>query len=274
MDKEQADNLRLEMDEQDSMSAPPSPEPTIWQVRTGIEIPYGTFVPTRCKPSKAYPDKGIRGMEGGDGLYSTTRITPFSWLGLYPGRVCDHLGSTRLEHTMRSAGGNFIVADPRSLGVHLIREVPRDGKTAPNVWYVKLPNGYILYFASRTIAADEELITSKSRSYGKRCYPTRADSQKSRELTRCVGADGRVETPMLDEWRLALIENHSDSFEMPPDFIEGWPGSHSVYMSENLGLETINARYGERGKIYVNGLAEASDCFEGHAGLSPIFKNR
>ena len=97
MDKEKADNLRLQMDEQDSMSAASSPEPTIWRVRVGIEIPYGTFVPTRCKPSKAHPDKGIRGMVGGDGLYSTTRITPFSWLGLYPGRVCNHLGSTRSD---------------------------------------------------------------------------------------------------------------------------------------------------------------------------------
>ena len=68
----------------------------------------------------------------------------------------------RAAHTMGGADGNLIIADEAvKAGVHLINEAtpPR----VANVWYVKLDNGYVLYFAAGYIAPNEELLTCYSR---------------------------------------------------------------------------------------------------------------
>ena len=191
--------------------------------RKGQVVPYTTFVSTMPILST---------MPGaGTGLAALGALEMFTWVGLYPGSVTPafvpltspwrffpvlsylatappipHPGSVtpkvnkkRAAHTMGGADGNLIIADEAvKAGVHLINEAtpPR----VANVWYVKLDNGYVLYFAAGYIAPNEELLTCYSRGYMKRCYPV----PKSCTDPRCASAKHRTHSQALPEWRRPL----------------------------------------------------------------------
>jgi hypothetical protein len=71
-----------------------------------------------------------------------------------------------------------------------------------NVWYVKLDNGYVLYFAGRAVAAGEELLTCYSRTYMKRPYPV----PRKCSDPRCASAKHRAHSALLEEWQRPLVE--------------------------------------------------------------------
>jgi hypothetical protein len=167
-------------------------------VRKGQTIPYTTFVATAPIQST---------MPGaGTGLVALDALEMFTWIGLYPGSVTPKVNKKRAAHTMGSVDSNFIIADDSiKAGVHMINEA-----TSPrvaNVWYVKLDNGYVLYFASTSIAPHEELLTCYSRGYMKRCYPV----PKQCSDPRCISAKHRTHSQILPEWMQPLAAAKPDA---------------------------------------------------------------
>jgi len=158
-------------------------------------IAYTTFVPIGTGIS-AIPNAGT-------GLVAMNSIPRYTWVGLYPGKATTRLNGKRAAHTMGSTrSGLYIIADKAiKTGVHMINEA-----TTPyvaNVWYVKLANGYVLYFTGASVASQEELLTCYSRSYGKRGYPVPTHCSDP----RCIGAKHRLHSAMLKEWRKPLLAN-------------------------------------------------------------------
>lgn len=163
-------------------------------VRKGQIIPYITFVPTVAFQS-TMPNAGT-------GLAAVEPLAPFTWVGLYPGSVTPKPNKKRAAHTMGSSNDNLIIADEAvKEGVHMINEA-----TTPcvaNTWYVKLENGYCLYFTGGEIPANLELLTCYSRNYMKRCYSV----PKQCSDPRCTSAKHRTHSDMLEEWRQPLVEH-------------------------------------------------------------------
>ena len=164
------------------------------RVRSGQMIPYTTFVAT------AAADSSIQ--NAGTGLFAAEALPQFTWIGLYPGKVTARRNGKRADHTMGSIDDMYIIAEEEvKTGVHMANEA--SAPHAANVWYLKLDNGYCLYFAGEHVDSGAELLTCYSRSYGKRCYPV----PKQCSDPRCAGAKHRTASGLKHapkEWRAAL----------------------------------------------------------------------
>ena len=164
------------------------------RVRSGQIIPYTTFALT------AAADSSIQ--NGGTGLFAAEALPQFTWIGLYPGKVTARRNGKRADHTMGSIDDMYIIAEEEvKTGVHMANEA--SAPHAANVWYLKLDNGYCLYFAGEHVDSGAELLTCYSRSYGKRCYPV----PKQCSDPRCAGAKHRTASGLKHapkEWRAAL----------------------------------------------------------------------
>lgn len=178
--------------------------------KEGATMPYVTLVPTSPQPST---------IEGaGTGLMTVAALQQFDWIGFYPGKVTRRVNKKLLDHTMgldvagatcggeakatkKGKGPLFLVPDPEvPRGLHMINEPP-PGRDV-NVWYVKLENGFVLFFAGKAIAAGDELLTCYSRSYPKRAYGI---SRKGCTDPRCANQKlHRTHSQMLPEWRAPL----------------------------------------------------------------------
>ena len=177
------------------------------RVRKDAVIPYETFPVTEERPSV---------MDGaGTGLFAVERLEPFTWLGFYPGKVTSKINGKRVSHTMGSIDDLFIVADPAiKQGVHMVNEATTP--LAANVWYVKLENGFVLYFIGVEVLPGDELLTCYSRNYGKRAYPV----PKKCSDPRCVSAKHRTHSAVLDEWKAPLRDRKPACLEAAPGFFE------------------------------------------------------
>ena len=198
------------------LRAPPSLIRKLVRLRVGDNIAYTAFVATVTAPSKL-PDAG-------SGLYAATDLTPFTWLGFYPGEISAHFDDANNLHTMGTAAlckgavvPAFIVADAAiKEGMHMVNEAGRD--QAANVWYVKLGSGYVLYFVgSAGVPAGQELCTCYSQTYGDRRYPTPDRCTDPRCLA--VGhTKHRMHSTMLEEWEPLLLRQAPQSLPLPPRF--------------------------------------------------------
>jgi hypothetical protein len=120
------------------------------RVAEGQVVPYTTFAPTAACVS------AIAG--AGTGLVTLVQLPAFAWVGLYPGTVSKKINRKLESHTMGSRDNLYIIADPQvQEGVHMVNEA--SPPAVVNVFYAKLRNGYVLYFAGSEIAAGEELFT-------------------------------------------------------------------------------------------------------------------
>lgn len=157
-------------------------------------IPYTSFVAT------AAADSSIQ--NAGTGLFAAEALPQFTWIGLYPGKVTARRNGKRADHTMGSIDDMYIIAEEEvKTGVHMANEA--SAPHAANIWYLKLDNGYCLYFAGEHVDSGAELLTCYSRSYGKRSYPV----PKQCSDPRCAGAKHRTASDLKHapkEWRAAL----------------------------------------------------------------------
>lgn len=157
------------------------------------KIPYKTFVPT-------YIDKSII-PNAGNGLFTNTYLEQFTWIGFYPGKVSNNYNSKNEMYTMTTSDNKYILADSNiKNGVHMVNEA--GGNNVANVWYVKLPNNYCLYFTGLPVNPGEELLTCYSKTYGKRPYPISNNCSDP----RCINKDHRKSSKLLDEWKKQLIK--------------------------------------------------------------------
>lgn len=183
------------------------------RVNARDNIPYVCLVSTRLAKSSM--------AKAGDGLFAVEYLPPFTWVGFYPGKVTATFNRKRESHTMGTvdnANGDkqFIIADANvKEGVHMINEAGKN--IVANVWYAKLPSGYVLYFTGREVHPREELLTCYSRSYGKRCYPVPVQCSDP----RCMAAEHshRYESSLLEEWMEPLLKTKPLSLALPPDFL-------------------------------------------------------
>ena len=192
-------------------------------------MPYTTLVRVSAQQS------AMRG--AGTGMFAQERLAPFTWVGFYPGKVVSSLcllapgtggaaggaaSVTTNMHTMGTAGGALvIIADPAiRTGVHMINEA--SAPLLANVWYAKLANGYVLYFAGGAgVDAGAEMLTCYSRTYGKRPYPIAAKGECSDP--RCCGVANHRRHSELGlspgEWRGALMAKHPRELHVLPESI-------------------------------------------------------
>ena len=197
------------------------------QVRSGQVIPYTTFGLMLAANSTI--------QSAGTGLFADEQFPQFTWIGLYPGKVTARHNGKREDHTMGSIEGMYIIAEEEvKTGVHMANEA-----TAPhaaNVWYLKLDNGYCLYFAGEVVDRGAELLTCYSRSYGKRRYqvPRRCSDP------RCAGAKHRI---------------HSDIKSAPTEWLAALASSTPVSISDDFlkaaGLVDAHSRASARGNRYT-----------------------
>ena len=180
------------------------------RIRVGDRIPYACFVETYVARS-SQPNSG-------DGLFTTQRLLPFTWVGFYPGAVRKVHDAKRQVHTMGCEECDaFIIADGAMKGgLHMINEA--GAESVANVWYAKLRCGYVLFFVGREVKARQELLTCYSRNYGKRSYPTAAVCADPRCAAQaCEGEhQHRRHSAMQDEWRQPLLDRMPSSVKLPP----------------------------------------------------------
>ena len=192
-------------------------------LRVGDMVPYISFIETVVGPS-TLPSSG-------DGLFSMNHVPQFTWIGFYPGDVSKRFNGKKKDHTMGTTvlATNGKLDDPREKafiiasasvkeGMHMVNEAGRS--RLANVWYVKLDNGFVLYFSGVAIQPQEELLTCYSRSYGKRSYPI---PQKCSDPRCSMSSKHRVHSEMLAEWRLPLMKQAESLRDagavLPPDFL-------------------------------------------------------
>ena len=159
-----------------------------------MKIPYKTFVPT-------YTDKSSI-PNAGNGLFTETYLEPFTWIGFYPGKVTNNYNSKNEMYVMATLDNKYILADENiKKGVHMVNEAGENN--IANVWYIKLPNNYCLYFTGKPIHPGEELLTCYSNTYGKRPYPISNNCSDP----RCKNKNHRNNSRVLDEWKHKLNKN-------------------------------------------------------------------
>lgn len=109
-----------------------------------MHFSYNTFI-------KTYSDKSSI-PNAGNGLFAGENISPFTWIGFYPGKQTNvndikvhhmHIMGCVDEHKVIEANPNI------KKGVHLVNEASK--KHVANVWYVKFKDGNCLYFAATDI---------------------------------------------------------------------------------------------------------------------------